>query len=111
MRQSVTRGSIYDRPKLDQGYIAGNGEHLSSYVSRLKSIVQSNRSAYAPMHETWYTHRAPNPCWICNSLDVCEYLVGLLEDIVAEDKKRKWICEKPKGSHDPLTYVFKPHSR
>lgn len=95
--------------RMDMGYLASNGEHLVAYVNRLKNIVEQNRNTYSDTHRTWFTHRSASPCWICNFMDCCDYLVGLLEDMAVEQKHIIWLCEKPAGEHDPLKFTFKPH--
>ncbi len=98
----------YQHDRHDLGYLASDGESLPAYVNRLKSIVETQRYTYAPAHERWYTHRGNAPCWICNQMDCLDYLVGLLTDMVIEDKKHKWVCHRDTNSKDPLTYHFKP---
>ncbi len=101
--------SFHDR--MDMGYLPSDGEHLTAYVNRLKTVVEQNRYSYAPAHEKWYTHRGNAPCWICNFMDCCDYLVGILLEMSA-DSNYSWKCEKGLN-HDknPLSYVWKPHKR
>lgn len=98
----------YKLNRQDDGYLPSEGEHMSAYVNRLKSVLQQSRYAYMPKHEDWHTHYGPSPCWICNIADCADYLASLLDDIVKNDKKRRWVCTRPKGSHDPLMYEFMP---
>ncbi len=101
----------YAKDRQDLGYLPSNGEHLSAYVNRLQSVLQQNRYSYAPKHETFFTHYGPHPCWICNFMDIADYLASVLQDFVTEDKKRNWVCHKPIGSTDPMTFVFKPQAK
>ncbi len=61
-----------------------------------------------PPHEKWHTHWGPAPCWICNQADLLDYLVGVFDDMVKNDKKRKWVCYRPVGTQDPMQFQFKP---
>ncbi len=79
---------------------------MSAYVARLRSVTQQNRFRYSNTHEKWFTHRSAAPCWICNFMDCCDYLVDLLEDIIAEDKTGVWKCHKPLGKSDPTNFQF-----
>ncbi len=101
----------YSKDRQDLGYLPSDGEHLHAYCARLKSVLQQNRYAFAPNHEKWYTHYGPSPCWICNFMDLADYLADVLEDITIEDKKRKWVCERPIGQKDPMAYVWRPKPR
>ncbi len=99
----------YKKDRQDLGYLPSDGEDMRAYLERLQNVMQQTRYAYAPKHEDWYTHYGPFPCWICNLLDMCDYLNGIMKDILNEDKLHRWKCVKPTGSVDPLTFTFKPH--
>ncbi len=99
----------YKKDRQDLGYLPGDGEDMRAYLERLRSVLQQNRYAYAPKHEAFYTHYGPFPCWICNFMDIADYLCSLLDSIVSEDKLHRWKCVKPPGTVDPLTFTFKPH--
>ncbi len=92
--------------RMDMGYLPSDGELLSPYVARLKSVIEQNRYTYSPSHERWYTHRGNAPCWICNFMDCCDYLVGILQDM-ADDKNYRYKCVRPPGEHDALKFSFK----
>ncbi len=94
------------------GYLPSEGESLKGYCERLRSIAQQNRYSYAPTHEKWYTHYGPNSCFICNFMDMCDYLISAMDDIWQNDKTHVWLCFKGDiSSKDPMTFEFKPHKR
>ncbi len=101
----------YKKDRQDLGYLPSDHEHLSSYVDRLRDVLQQNRYAYAPKHENWYTHYGSAPCWICNFMDISDYLCSVLQDMVEQDKTRTWKCKRPQGQTDPLAFVFIPHKK
>ncbi len=98
----------YRENRTDLGYLPSEGETLAGYVARLKAIHQQNRHAYSPPHEKWYTHYGSKPCWICNFMDISDYIIAILEDIGNLDKKNHWKCIRPSKSYDSLTFTFKP---
>ncbi len=98
----------YKKDRQDQGYIPSVGESLNAYVGRIRSIAEQNRHAYAPQHENWFTHYSPSPCWICNQMDMLDYLVGVCQDFVKNDKKRNWRVVAGDHSKDPMFNEFKP---
>ncbi len=101
----------YAKDRQDLGYLPSNGEHLPSYLQRVRDVAQQSRYAYAPKHESFFTYYGPHPCWICNQMDMLDYLVSILEDFVTNDKKRDWVCFKPVGQTDPMAFEFKPHPK
>ncbi len=96
------------RERINLGFLPSDGERLQSYVQRLKDLYEQIRHSYAPVHEKWYTHYSAGACWICDVLDVLDYIIGTMEDIAHYDKKHKWVCYRPTESHDSLTFTFKP---
>ncbi len=97
------------------GYLPTDGENLSAYATRLKDIKDQLRySGENVMHqEKFWCHINPRSsyCWVCDLLDLVDYVHSLLEDIAKNDKKLKWKCVRPSESHDALTFEFKPFSR
>ncbi len=98
----------YKKDRFDLGYLPSDGEFLKAYVERLRAVAQQQRHSYAPAHENWYTHYGPSSCWICNLLDLCDYLIGSMDDIWKNDKSHIWYCHKPVGTQDPMQFEFKP---
>ncbi len=96
--------------RMDMGYLPSDGELLSSYVNRLKTVVEQNRYTYAPAHEKWYTHRGNAPCFICNFMDCCDYLVAIIKDM-SLDSTYYWKCVRPAGEKEPLKFDWKPFKR
>ncbi len=93
------------------GYLPSDGETLRAYCTRIKTISQTNRYAFSPDHEKWWVHRNPSPCYICNFMDMLDYLVSCLENVEANDKNHLWRCCRPEGTQDPLMFEFKPEKR
>ncbi len=98
----------YKQDRQDLGYLPSDGELLKAYLERLRSVIQQNRYAYAPQHEKWFTHYSASPCWICNFMDLTDYLLGVISDMEKELKNYTWKCVKPVGQMDPTTFQFKP---
>ncbi len=99
----------YRTDRTDVGYLPSDGEHLKAYADRLKSVANHNRYAYGPTHEKFYTHYGPSSCFVCNFMDMLDYCISILDDIWQNDKKNRWVCEKPIGSPDVMSFQFKPH--
>ncbi len=97
--------------KSNMGYLPTDGEHLSEYTRRLKDIKDQLRySGENVLHqEKFWCHINPRSsyCWVCDLLDMVDYIQSLLEDIIKNDKKGKWRCVRPPNSHDALTFEFK----
>ncbi len=94
------------RDKTNLGFLPSDGEHMKGYVIRLKDVVQQIRNDDSAPHIKWYTHYNAGPCFICEMLDILDYLVNLMEDICNYDKKASWKCVRPANSHDALTFTF-----
>ncbi len=98
--------------KSNMGYLPSDGEHLTAYVLRIKDIKDQLRySGENVMHqEKFWCHINPRSsyCWICDLLDLVDYIHDLMKDIADSDKKHHWICSRPTDSHDALTFEFKP---
>ncbi len=58
----------------------GDGETWESYVARLREFLSRIRWQ-SEGHRTWYTHKNPAGCWICELLDITD---RLLDDSVVE---------------------------
>ncbi len=58
----------------------GSGETWNSYVARLREFLSRIRWQ-SEGHRTWYTHKNPAGCWICELLDICD---RLLDDSVSK---------------------------
>ncbi len=74
----------------DLGYFPSNDETLTGYADRLKHIVSQMRQTVMPEHEKWWTHRRPNPCFICNMIDMLEYCIDSLVEVQQSDNKGNW---------------------
>ncbi len=96
---------------MDMGYLPSDGELLTSYVTRLKTIVEQNRYTYAPAHEKWYTHRGNAPCFICNFMDCCDYLVAICIEM-SQSTTYYFKCEKGSNADkNPLSFIWKAYRR
>ncbi len=101
----------YKTDRCDLGYLPSDGEYLRAYIHRIKSIAQQNRWSFSPDHEKWWTHRNPAPCYICNFMDMLDYLIGCLENMQENDKNHLWRCYKDHASQDPLSFEFRPQKK
>ncbi len=97
------------------GYLPSDGEHLSAYVHRIKDVKDQLRySGENVLHqEKFWCHINPRSsyCWVCDLLDMVDYISGILSDMAEFDKKHKWKCIRPSDSHDALTFSFKPFNK
>jgi len=98
----------YKKDRIDLGYLPSDGETLKAYSERLKAIAVTQRHSFAPAHENWYTHYGPHPCWICNMLDITDYVISTLDDVWMNDKVHVWYVKKPVGTADPMQFQFMP---
>lgn len=101
--------------KTNVGYLPSTGERLSNYVKRLKDVKEQIRyGGDNKLHiEKFWCHINPRSsyCWVCDLMDLNDYLLGIIKDIAEQDKKRVWKCFRPTESHDSLTFLFKPHRK
>ncbi len=101
--------------KSNLGYLPSDGETLKGYAKRLHDVKDMIRyGGDNKLHqEKFWCHINPRSsyCWVCDTLDMVDYVVEILDDIVSSDKKNKWVCFRPPDSHDPLTFTFKPHHK
>ncbi len=95
------------KEKTNLAFLPTDGEHLRAYVKRLQDVIQQIRYDDSAPHDKWYTHYSSGPCYICEMLDMLDYMQGILTDIVNYDKKHEWVCVRPEDSHDALTFSFK----
>ncbi len=101
--------------KSNMGYLPTDGENLVEYVGRIKDVKDQLRySGENVLHqEKFWCHINPRSsyCWVCDLLDMVDYIHGILHDVAQNDKKHRWKCFRPSESHDALTFEFKPVSR
>jgi len=97
------------------GYLPSDGENLIEYVHRIKDVKDQLRySSENVLHqEKFWCHINPRSsyCWVCDLLDMVDYVHSILEDVAKYDKKHRWKCFRPSDSHDALTFEFKPITR
>ncbi len=98
--------------KSNLGYMPSDKENLAGYALRLKDIIDAMRyGGDNKLHqEKFWCHINPRSsyCWICDLLDMVDYIHGLLTDI-SKTSKINYVCERPPDSHDALSFTFKPH--
>jgi hypothetical protein len=98
--------------KSNLGYLPSDGERLSGYVKRLKDIQETLRyGGDNKLHqEKFWCHINPRSsyCWVCDLLDMVDYILGLLEDMDNNSVKMVWICKRPPNTHDSMTFEFVP---
>lgn len=81
-----------------------DGETLSGYSRRLSNQIlpkleETNTSAHIYGRKTWFTHRTPSECWICEELNVMWYMQEILhmipqgDDLVFRTTKGKLTLE------------------
>ncbi len=96
--------------KTNLGYIPSDGEHLEGYISRLEQIQHDIRyGGDNQLHiEKFWCHINPRSsyCWVCDLLDLLDYLVGMNKDIIKADKKHTW-----KAKRDGSDYTFVPYPK
>ncbi len=93
------------------GYLPSDGELLVGYVKRLHDVKDNIRyGGDNKLHqEKFWCHINPRSsyCWVCDILDMIDYLIEMVTDIAETDNKAVWRCYRPTDSHDPLTFQFK----
>ncbi len=98
--------------KSNVGYLPSEGENLTAWVDRLKLIKDALRyGGDNQLHiEKFWCHINPrsSSCWVCDLMDILDYIIGIAEDITKYDKKHKWKCYRTSDSKDPYSYSFKP---
>ncbi len=101
--------------KSNLGYLPSDKETLEGYVLRLKDIIDSIRygSENVLHQEKFWCHINPrsSSCFVCDILDMMDYLQSLMGDLVKNDKKNRWFCERPPNTHDNLSFEFKPRNK
>lgn len=93
--------------KTDMGYYPSDRETLKGYVLRLKDVRDSIRyGGDNQLHiEKFWCHVNPRAsrCWVCDLLDLVDYIIDMMNDIVECDKKRVWKAYKNQDN-----WSFKP---
>ncbi len=98
--------------KTNLGYLPTDGAYLNGYIKLLKDVKDTLRyGGENKLHqEKFYCHtnQRSSYCFVCDWLDMIDYIWEILEDIEQECKKHKikFVCERPPDSHDPLTFRF-----
>jgi len=89
-----------------------DGENLESYVKRLIIWIAEN-DGQLQAHVTWWTHRQPAPCPVCNYSNMSRYICDILQDIVNEIKPKKLYlkAEKMLSTTNPYLFEFKLHPK
>ncbi len=62
----------------------GDGETLGSYRQRLQKFIE-RIEWQSGGHITWYTHKNPAGCWICDIIQVARRLDDVAKDLVQRD--------------------------
>jgi len=98
--------------KTNSGYLPSDDETLSGFLSRLQDIQKDIRyGGDNKLHqEKFWCHINPRGsyCWVCDMLDMLDYMLGMIADIIKNDTKHIWKCYRPSDSHDALMFEFKP---
>lgn len=99
--------------KTDIGYLPSDGELLKSFLKRLRDITEQLRGSndFAMHISKFWCHTNPNSsyCFVCNMMDMLEYVIEITQDIVENTpKKLMYKCFRPTASHDAFTFEFKP---
>ncbi len=80
-------------------------ETVAGFTTRIMNMIQKqeeiNTQAHIYGRKTWFTHRTPSTCWLCDDIN---YMWQLFESLVA-------ICESlpNKGTSHVYTYTNKNH--
>ncbi len=92
--------------KTNVGYLPSQGEDLRQYIKRLADVTRQNRYDYTNVHLKFFSHYGVGPCFVCDLWDMCDYVISMVEGVVASDKKGRYICVKTTSSSDPLSFTF-----
>ncbi len=90
--------------KEDWGYAPMDDEPLKTSVNRFKHVITEIRHDYTQSHLKWYTHYSSGPCFICNLMDLCDWLIAFLETLEIADKKGHYVVSRDKNSTDILAF-------
>ncbi len=90
-------------------------EELKIYAERMQLIIPE-LGGQLQQHVTWWTHRQPAPCPICNYENLCRNTNQMLLDVVSQLEKKNLVfrCIRPEGVHSSDQFEFKifpRHSR
>ncbi len=87
--------------KTNLGYLPVDGCNLEAYVKLLKDVQETMRyGGENKLHqEKFYCHTNPRSsyCFVCDWLDMVDYLIGMMEDIATEARRLKlqFRCVRP----------------
>lgn len=66
------------------------GETLAGYNRRLANLIKEqeeiNTSAHIYGRKTWFTHRTPSECWICNEINMMWTVSDVLSTVPQAEK-------------------------
>lgn len=85
-----------------------DGESLKTYAVRIATIIPE-LDGQLQQHVSWWTHRQPAPCPICNYSNLARITGGIMLDIVKmlNSKKMEIECYRPDGVHSVDQFEFK----
>ncbi len=110
-----TGNFIHADREANLSYFPLEGETLKTYAERINLMIPEF-SGQLQQHVTWWTHRQPAPCPICNTDNLARNLSMMMLDVVSalEQKKLELKCIRPEGTHSADQFEFKifpRHSR
>ncbi len=72
--QGIPSGIRYDKMRDNNNFDPIQQETLYNYTERLykwiKNIEEINLNAHIFGRKTWYTHRDPTACWLCDTITI-----------------------------------------
>ncbi len=85
-------------------YVPVENEPLKMYVDRLDPILHQ-LDLTLQTHYNWYVHKRSPNCPICDSLNLCSYILKIMKDIYTEDIN-KWKAHKTMDGIGNLSWSF-----
>ncbi len=96
------QNEMMELQKFNVAYQPSNREPLESYISRVEAIAHQ-LELELQIHYNWYTHKRSPNCPICDSMNLCHYLLQICRSI-QQNKKHTYIAvrdhEFEKGTLD-----------
>ncbi len=92
--------------KFNIAYQPSNMEFMESYVQRLDAVAHQ-LTLELQIHYNWYTHKRSPNCPICDSMNLCDYLIHVLRNISTQEPKKWQSIIDLKGNSGKLDWKFK----
>ncbi len=107
-KKKLLQAEMMELQKFNVAYQPSHRELLEGYVSRVDAIAHQ-LELELQIHYNWYTHKRSPNCPICDSMNLCHYVLNVLRNISVIEKN-KWHANKDKDSMGVLDWHFSKKS-